>query len=47
VRRPWGLRIRVLAAAGVIALISLITFGVLLNGLSSQSRSAIKARARQ
>ena len=34
-----------LAAAGVIALVSLITFGVLLEGLSSQSRSAVKARA--
>ena len=44
-RRPWGLRFRVLAAAGVIAVVSLITFGVLLDGLSSQSSSAVKARA--
>jgi serine phosphatase RsbU (regulator of sigma subunit)/PAS domain-containing protein len=35
----------VLAAAGLIAVVSLITFGVLLNGLQSQSRSAVKARA--
>ena len=45
VRRAWGLRLRVLAAAGAIALVSLITFGVLLNGLQSQSRTAVKARA--
>jgi hypothetical protein len=35
----------VLAAAGVIAVVSLITFGVLLNGLASQSKSAVEARA--
>jgi serine phosphatase RsbU (regulator of sigma subunit)/PAS domain-containing protein len=35
----------VLAAAGVIAAVSVVTFGVLLNGLSSQGSSAIKARA--
>jgi serine phosphatase RsbU (regulator of sigma subunit)/CHASE3 domain sensor protein len=45
VRRAWGLRLRVLAAAGAIALVSLITFGVLLNGLQNQSRTAVKARA--
>jgi serine phosphatase RsbU (regulator of sigma subunit)/HAMP domain-containing protein len=35
----------VLAGAGALAVVSLITFGVLLNGLSSQSGSAVKARA--
>jgi serine phosphatase RsbU (regulator of sigma subunit)/PAS domain-containing protein len=45
VRRPWGLRFRVLAAAGVIAVVSLITFGVLLNGLSDQSSLATRGRS--
>jgi serine phosphatase RsbU (regulator of sigma subunit)/PAS domain-containing protein len=35
----------VLAAAGVIAVVSLITFGVLLNGLSDQSSLAAKGRS--
>ena len=34
-----------LAAAGAIAVVSLITFGVLLDGLQGQSRTAVKARA--
>ena len=34
-----------LAAAALIAVVSLITFGVLLDGLHSQSASAVKARA--
>jgi serine phosphatase RsbU (regulator of sigma subunit)/PAS domain-containing protein len=37
--------LRVLAAAGVIAVVSLITFGVLLNGLSRVSATTVKARA--
>src|SRR4051812_10047289 len=45
VRRPWGLRFRMLAAAGVIALVSVITFGVLLEGLSHVSATTVKARA--
>ena len=44
VRRPWGLRIRVLAAAGTIALVSAITFGLLLNALLDQQRAAGPAR---
>ena len=40
-----GLRFRVLAAAGVIAIVSLITFGVLLNGLSDQSSLAGNGRS--
>ena len=44
VRRPWGLRIRVLAAAGAIALVSAITFGLLLNALLDQQRAAGPAR---
>ena len=44
-RRPWGLRFRVLAVAGVIALVSLITFGLLLKGLSLVSATTVKARA--
>ena len=43
-RRPWGLRIRVLAAAGTIALVSAITFGLLLNALLDQQRAAGPAR---
>jgi serine phosphatase RsbU (regulator of sigma subunit)/PAS domain-containing protein len=35
----------VLAAAGAIALVSLITFAVLLDGLQSQNRTAVRARA--
>ena len=34
-----------LVAAAVIAVVSLITFGVLLDGLQNQGRSAVKARA--
>ena len=34
-----------LAAAGAIAVVSLITFGVLLDGLQGQSRTVVKARA--
>ena len=34
-----------LAAAALIGLVSLITFGVLLDGLNSQGASAVKARA--
>src|SRR3954447_15849943 len=45
VRRPWGLRIRVLAAAGAIALVSTITFGLLLNALLDQQRLAGPVRA--
>ncbi|MDA0162793.1 SpoIIE family protein phosphatase [Solirubrobacter ginsenosidimutans] len=44
-RRPLGLRFRVLGAAGLIALVSLITFGVLLNGLSDQTSLAKKGRS--
>ena len=43
-RGPWGLRIRVLAAAGTIALVSAITFGLLLNALLDQQRAAGPAR---
>ncbi len=39
-----GLRIRVLAAAGLIALVSLATFGALLKGLQDQRSSAAKGR---
>jgi serine phosphatase RsbU (regulator of sigma subunit)/CHASE3 domain sensor protein len=39
------LRIRVLAAAGLIAVVSLLTFGVLLNGLHDQRDVATRARA--
>src|SRR3954453_22549329 len=45
VRRPWGLRIRVLAAAGAIALVSTITFGLLLNALPDQQQGAGPLRA--
>ena len=34
-----------LAAAGLIAVVSVITFGVLLNGLSDQSSLAVKGRS--
>jgi PAS domain S-box-containing protein len=37
--------LRVLAAAGLIAVVSVITFGVLLDGLSNQGSLAVKARA--
>jgi CHASE3 domain sensor protein len=39
------LRIRVLAAAALIAVVSLLTFGVLLNGLQDQRDAAARARA--
>lgn len=44
-RRPWGLRSRVLAAAGAITLVSALTFGLLLNALLAQNRAAVPARA--
>lgn len=44
-RRPWGLRLRVLAAAGLIAAIALLTFGVLLDGIESQGEVARMGRA--
>lgn len=44
-RRPWGLRFRVLAAAGLIAVVSAVTFGLLLNALLAQNRAAVPARA--
>lgn len=42
--RPWGLRLRVLAAAGVVAVVSAVTFGLLLNALLDQQRAAGPAR---
>jgi len=39
------LRIRVLAAAGLIAVVSVLTFGVLLNGLQDQRDAAARGRA--
>jgi CHASE3 domain sensor protein len=39
------LRLRVLAAAGTIALVSAVTFGLLLNALLAQNRAAVPARA--
>ena len=44
-RRSWGLRLRVLAAAGAIALVSTITFAILLNALLDQQRAAGPGRA--
>ncbi len=44
-RRPWGLRFRVLVAAGAIALVSAVTFGILLAALLDQQRVAAPARA--
>ncbi|MDA0180882.1 CHASE3 domain-containing protein [Solirubrobacter phytolaccae] len=44
-RRPWGLRFRVLAAAGTIAVVAAVTFGLLLNALLAQNRAAAPARA--
>src|SRR3954465_10226138 len=44
VRRPWGLRMRVLAAAGLIALVSAITFAVLIVGLADVSSTTLKSR---
>ncbi|MBE2318208.1 SpoIIE family protein phosphatase [Solirubrobacter sp. CPCC 204708] len=43
-RRPWGLRVRVLAAGGLIAVVSAITFALLLNALHEQQRAAGPAR---
>ncbi len=44
-RRPWGLRIRVLAAAALIAVVSLFVFAVLLRGLQDQRDTAARGRA--
>src|SRR4051794_30101354 len=44
VRRPWGLRMRVLAAAGLIALVSAITFAVLIVGLADVGSTTLKSR---
>lgn len=44
-RRPWGLRFRVLAAAGASALVCAITFGILLRALLDQQRVAGPGRA--
>ncbi len=44
-RRPWGLRKRVLATAGLIAAVSAITFATLLAALIDQQRAAGPARA--
>ncbi|RKQ93681.1 serine phosphatase RsbU (regulator of sigma subunit) [Solirubrobacter pauli] len=43
-RRSWGLRFRVLAAAGTIAVVAAITFAVLLAALVDQQRAAGPAR---
>ena len=45
VRRPWGLRLRVLAAAAAIGVVSAITFGILLQALLDQQRVAGPGRA--